>query len=86
MKGQGCAEDPRDVYALPEVARRLDLKVGTVRKLIYTGQLRAVKVGGAVRIRREDYEAFLEGLPPRPPGTEPREATRSSLVRRKRRV
>lgn len=35
----------------------------TVRRLIRTGQLPAVKVGRVWRIRRQDIDAFMAGSP-----------------------
>ena len=78
--------DDRDLYRIPEVAQRLGLREATIRKLVRAGRLPAVKLGSCVCVRAADYQTFLDALPARVPGREPAAATRSSLVRRKRRV
>jgi excisionase family DNA binding protein len=40
----------------------LDLSDRTVRRLVHDGELPAVKIGGATRIRRVDLEAYVEKL------------------------
>jgi excisionase family DNA binding protein len=42
-----------------EVARLLGLNRATVYKLAAVGQLGHLRIGGAVRFRREDVEEFL---------------------------
>lgn len=45
---------------IEEVAHRLGLKPSTVRKLIYLGQIPAVRpTKRAVRVREEDVEALI---------------------------
>ncbi|MCU0224276.1 MAG: helix-turn-helix domain-containing protein [Acidobacteria bacterium] len=56
------------------------------RKLIRSGALPASKIGSVVVVKRKDLEAFIEALPTRSPGQEPKTATRSSVVRRSRKV
>lgn len=51
--------DP-DLLTVGEVAERLRLNHHSVRRHIRNGRLKAVRVGGRVRIRREDLEAFME--------------------------
>jgi excisionase family DNA binding protein len=52
-----------EYMTLPEVAQRLRLSEGTVRRWIRTGQLRAEKVGLApsfrYRVARAELERFL---------------------------
>jgi len=43
-----------------DIARELDLHVNTVRGWIRDGKLKATKVGRDYRIKREDYEKFLQ--------------------------
>ncbi len=43
-----------------EVASILDVSKSFVYQLIRTGQLRAVRIGTAVRVRPEDLEAFVQ--------------------------
>ena len=71
---------------IPAVARELAVTAAMTRKLIRSGALPASKIGAVVVVKRKDLEAFIEALPTRSPGQEPKEATRSSLVRRKRSV
>jgi excisionase family DNA binding protein len=42
-----------------EVASILDVSKSFVYQLIRTGQLRAVRIGTAVRVRPEDLDAFV---------------------------
>lgn len=42
-----------------DVASFLQLSVRSVERLIKTGDLRAVRIGGARRILRDDLNAFL---------------------------
>jgi excisionase family DNA binding protein len=62
---------PADMKAMPattasrlltvdEVASLLRLHHRTVRKLIANGELRAVYIGRAVRIREDEVERFLD--------------------------
>lgn len=46
-----------------EAAQHLATTERHVRRLIATGRIPAVKVGGKVRIRVADLDAFLGGLP-----------------------
>lgn len=55
------------LYNLDEVALRLRLSQRSVKRLIASGGLRAVKVGGATRIRPDDFSVFLETLEPAEP-------------------
>jgi excisionase family DNA binding protein len=53
---------------VPEAARRLGLGRSFVyQRLIQTGQLRSIKVGGARRILVSDLEAFVANLAGDPP-------------------
>ena len=49
-----------------DAAALLRLSARTVRGLIASGRLRAVKIGGATRIRRSDLDAFISGQPATP--------------------
>ena len=42
------------------IAKELDVKITTVRAWIRTKQLVAYKVGNTYRIKREDFDRFLE--------------------------
>ena len=48
------------VYTLEEVAKMLRVSIPTVRRLIEDGELKAFKVRGQWRIRREDYEEYVQ--------------------------
>jgi excisionase family DNA binding protein len=43
-----------------DIAQELDLHVNTVRGWIRDGKLKATKVGRDYRIKRQDYEKFLQ--------------------------
>ncbi len=47
------------MLTIEDVAKRLNVSVATVRRLIDDGELKAIKVRGQWRIREEDYEAYL---------------------------
>ena len=49
-----------DFYTVEEVAEKLRLQVYTIRNYIRRGQLLAYKVGRDYRIKRVDFEKFLE--------------------------
>ncbi len=49
-----------DYLKLPEVARRLDVSEKTARRMVKSGSLPAVFIGGAYRISEEDLEEYLE--------------------------
>ena len=48
------------LLTVEDVAKYLNVSVGTVRNLINGGDLEAVRVGRSVRIRPEAVEAFLQ--------------------------
>jgi len=47
-------------YTPEDIAEMLELDVGTIRRYIRQGKLPAIKLEGAYRIRREDFERFIE--------------------------
>lgn len=49
-----------DYLKLPEVARRLDVSEKTARRMVKSGSLPAVFIGGAYRISEEDLTEFLQ--------------------------
>ena len=59
------------VLTVKEVAESLKLTTKTVYKLISSGELKSVHVGGSLRIRQEDLDSLLEvksnknGKPPK---------------------
>lgn len=44
---------------LKEVAERLSLHIGTVRKLVYQGQIPIVKFEKAIRVEESDLRRFI---------------------------
>jgi excisionase family DNA binding protein len=49
-----------DYLKIPEVARRLDVSEKTARRLVKSGRLPAVFVGGAYRVSEVDLAEYLE--------------------------
>ena len=43
-----------------EVAEQYDLKAGTVRLWIRQGKLKAIKLGGLLRVSEEELEKFVK--------------------------
>lgn len=50
----------KDIYTVPEVARRLQVTGKTVRTWIGERKLTAIRVGREWRIREEDVQAFIQ--------------------------
>jgi excisionase family DNA binding protein len=50
----------KEWYSPQEIADLLDLKVETIREYIRKRELIAYKFGRDYRVKREDYEAWLE--------------------------
>ena len=48
------------IYTIEECADLLKVSVSTVRKLIASGELKAFKVGGQWRIRKEDLDSYID--------------------------
>lgn len=49
-----------DYLKIPEVARRLDVSEPTVRRMVKSGKLPSVFVGGAYRVSEQDLEDYLQ--------------------------
>lgn len=64
----------RLAYRVAEAARLLGVSERTVRRLVASGQLRAVTVGGIVLVPRAELDRLLEGDPASQAGPIPREA------------
>jgi excisionase family DNA binding protein len=47
-------------YTLQQIANELGLHIETIRAYVRDGELVAYKFGRDYRVKREDYEAFLE--------------------------
>ena len=43
-----------------EIAQRLNISKAFAYKLMQIGEIRTVKIGGSVRVRPEDLEAYIE--------------------------
>jgi excisionase family DNA binding protein len=52
----------RMLFTYRQAAETLEIGERTVRKLVREGRLPAVRIGGAVRIRRTDLDAYVAGL------------------------
>lgn len=54
--------DHEMLYTVKEVAEMLKVSPEAVTRLIRTGKLKAIKIGGRIgyRVRKSEYEAFLE--------------------------
>ncbi len=50
-----------DLLTVDQLAQMLDMHPRTIRRYIREGQLKASKVGGEWRIRKEDAETFVGG-------------------------
>ena len=53
---------PPDValLRLDEVAERLSVSLSTVRRLIYRGDLKAVRIGRLLRVRPADLTTYIQ--------------------------
>jgi excisionase family DNA binding protein len=49
-----------DYLKIPEVARRLDVSEPTVRRMVKSGKLPSVFIGGAYRVSEEDLAEYIE--------------------------
>jgi excisionase family DNA binding protein len=56
---------PRALYRIPEFSKENGLSEAKTWDMIAKGELRAVKIGSATRIRTEDAQAWRDSLPPR---------------------
>lgn len=60
--------DALDLLTVPQVADLLGVSPRTVRRLIYSAELKSVKIGTAVRVAPEDLAAYIAGLRQAEPG------------------
>jgi excisionase family DNA binding protein len=51
---------PDVVYTVEEVAKILKVSTATVRRMIDDGELKAIRIRGQIRIRKEDLDKLLE--------------------------
>jgi excisionase family DNA binding protein len=75
---------------VPELAERLDVSEQSVYRLLSSGALPGIRVGGVWRVPAEVLDRWINeqlsdtrGLPPAPPSTEPRAQERTSDARQK---
>ena len=61
MTKRAASRIPRgeQLLTVTDVAKLLRCHFRTVHRLIHQGQLRAIQVGRAFRITRQDYEVYL---------------------------
>lgn len=48
------------LLTIPQAATLLAVSVFTVRRMVWRGDLRSVRLGRVVRIRRDDLSAFVD--------------------------
>jgi excisionase family DNA binding protein len=53
-------DEAPDLLTAREVATALRLSSATVRRLVASREIKAVRVGGSIRIRRNDLDTLLE--------------------------
>jgi len=68
-----------NLLTLREVAQRLSVSLPTVRRLIATGDLRAVLERGCLRVREADLRAHVSRLPVWTPAWRPRRKANGSM-------
>lgn len=51
-----------NLYTVKEAAEKLSMVEGTIRNWIYDGKLKAVKVGGSIRIPEEAIKEIIKPL------------------------
>jgi excisionase family DNA binding protein len=57
-----CGPVPREFISVADAAKELGITEDTIRHYIRTGRLKAYLAGNKYRIKREDWEKFLEKL------------------------
>ncbi len=50
------------LLTIPEVARILRVSQMTIRRQINVGAIKAIRVGGSIRIQRDEISAYLDRL------------------------
>ncbi len=53
-------ENPNPLLNAEEVAQHLQVSIALAYRLIQRGQIRAVRIGRLVRVRKHDLERFIE--------------------------
>lgn len=59
-------EQDEQLLKVPQVAEQLAIVPFQVRRLIWKGELPCVRIGRAVRVKRQDLRAFIEERTERP--------------------
>jgi excisionase family DNA binding protein len=54
---------PDELLDMMGVAAGLGACRSTVREILSSGQLKSVRLGGKIKIRKSEFARFLEGLP-----------------------
>jgi excisionase family DNA binding protein len=60
VKEQGVGAGSPDLLSMREVYQRLGMSKSWVYQRIKSGEIRSVKLGHNIRVRREDLEGYLE--------------------------
>lgn len=63
------------LISVKNAAKPLGIAARTLRDLVATGKVEAVRIGGAIRLRRSTVEALIRNgtrTPPKPPSIEAR--------------
>ena len=60
MMQKGHEEIGNRLLTAKEIAQRLNISKAFAYKLMQIGEIRTVKIGGSVRVRPEDLEAYIE--------------------------
>ena len=47
------------LLTLDQVAARLQVSMSTIRRRVKAGELRVVRIGRQIRVRPEDFDAFV---------------------------
>ena len=54
------AENPNPLLDAEEVAQQLRISIALAYRLIQRGQIRSVRIGRLVRVRKQDLDRFIE--------------------------
>jgi excisionase family DNA binding protein len=65
VRGRQAFHPVKQLYSIKEFGAVYGLGTTSIYALLKAGALRAVKVGGLTKIRRDDAEAWAESLAPR---------------------
>ncbi len=54
--------EDKDYYSIDEIATHLSVSVKSIRRLVASGEIVSIKVGGSYRISKEDLSAYIDSL------------------------